>query len=120
MKAKYFKGYVKPAAQTKSQPKFDPDMAILPGCQLEERRRDLHNMSSTKTKAQVDKAWQNLHLKLKSLRPHRAPDALEIAMGHGDIVIMQGAEIQKFYEVSMSLLLLLNTDLCEASSRQPG
>ena len=106
MKAKYFKGFIRPAPNSKRQPKFDPNLAILPGSQLPEQRKNIRDMLSTATKPQVEKAWQNVYKKLKSTRPIvNAPDALEIAMNHGDIVIMQGAEIQKFYEVSMFPLL---------------
>ena len=115
MKAKFYRGYIKPSTQNRS-PTFDPNLEVLPGSQLEHSRRELQQQFERKSLPQVTKAWQNIYTKLN--KTSQAPDALQLAMNHGDIIIMQGADVQKYYEVSISPHLFSKSNLYEAPSRK--
>jgi hypothetical protein len=77
------------------------DSAPLPGCQMYEQRLALH-ADLAKLKRADGKAYRARlkqipkELGLKS--SGNAKDVLRMEVAHGDIVVMHGAEVQKYYE----------------------
>jgi len=96
MKAKYFSGVSKSKILTDAPPllgcaKYDDRLAVQPEL---EALKALNNGSYKKRAEEVVK---KLGLKSKD-----GKDFLDLVVGHGDIVIMHGAEIQKFCEHAVS------------------
>ena len=97
MKSRYYSGC------TASQ-KYCPSDPVLPGCLLEEARRKLNSLygqiSEEGFESRTDEMYKAANLKRVS-KP--SPVLLTMALEHGDIVIMHGGEMQKYYEVRILL-----------------
>lgn len=76
--------------------RYQEDHEPLPGCKnYEERLRfyhERHTLSDEQCKGRI--------AKLKEGRTSNASPAISLLLRHGDIVVMHGADIQKYYEVS--------------------
>ena len=91
MKFKYYSGFV-----NRNRERYDPTIAILPGCFRAEKRAELNAMASTLTSPELTKKAKEL-LKGCPLTP---PVVLKMKLRHGDIVGMHGVDLQKYYEVN--------------------
>jgi hypothetical protein len=91
MKEKYFKGHSKSNVLTKDDP-------VLPGSALYDERAELQRQyrAGELTKVAYETGLKALFKKMKSKKP-----SAEIVMEvhHGDLVVMHGPNLQKYYEV---------------------
>ena len=94
MKKKYFIG--------SNSSSFDPAMDIIPGSRAVELRQSLRDRSPFLSQTQIKREWSNIQ---KAANGDKWEVALTIRFKHGDIVVMHGADIQKYYEVSIILSL---------------
>lgn len=93
MKARHFHGCSSASVYDSSRP--------LPGCEAYDQRLALHpelqSLKLSEPKAYRARLKQiPKELKLKSAG--NAKDVLKMELGHGDVVVMHGAEVQKYYE----------------------
>ncbi|KAF2251463.1 hypothetical protein BU26DRAFT_518117 [Trematosphaeria pertusa] len=82
---------------------YDND-APMPGCAAYEARLAMH--PELQALQQSDSKAYKIRLKqipkeLKLKRSGQARDAITMTLGHGDIMVMHGAELQKYYEHSV-------------------
>jgi hypothetical protein len=94
MKAKYFAGLRKSDKGSTSLTKYDP---VLIGCHDYERRKALKDQydQGLFTEDQYDAERR------KILRPMTdAPPIIKMELHHGHMVVMNGQNLQKYYEVS--------------------
>ena len=94
MKATYYSGKTKAG-------KYDPLAPVLPGCKGYEERVKLNSLYGKVSKEAFEKAKTRLYKKMG--RIGNAPVLLTMQLNHGDMVVMHGAEMQKFYEVAFPL-----------------
>ncbi|KAF1816468.1 hypothetical protein P152DRAFT_388822 [Eremomyces bilateralis CBS 781.70] len=91
MKAKYYNGSSKNGCYV--------DAAPLPGCRDHAIRKEAHEQLNTiPDPAQRRARMAELPKELKLKKTGVAPDAVSMHLAHGDIVIMAGEEIQKYFE----------------------
>ncbi|KAK3045121.1 hypothetical protein LTS18_014523, partial [Coniosporium uncinatum] len=99
LKDKHYRGVSKSGEYTDEPP--------IPGCQHYEARRGAHTeldgLSSaerkTKKKELVDRLQLGKkHADVKDSQRKHAPDAISFKLCHGDIVVMHGEGVQKYYE----------------------
>ena len=93
MKERYYKGLTKGN-------KYDPTEPVLNGCALESDRISLNALHGSISNEEFD-SRRALMYKNKSLKGHKA--FLTLKLAHGDMVVMHGGEIQKYYEVNVFL-----------------
>ena len=77
---------------------YDPEAPILPGCLEPEYRHQLNLTfagQSTVRKDHLD--IKELRTRLRTQKRHCKP-MIEMILNHGDMVVMHGADIQKYYE----------------------
>ncbi|KAL2820991.1 hypothetical protein BDW59DRAFT_181323 [Aspergillus cavernicola] len=91
MKTKYYLGLSKSNKLTADDP-------ILPQCNNRENRLELKAMleKGSITAKEYEQAWLASHKKSKPKRD--CPDLIKMVLHHGDMVIMHGEGLQKFYE----------------------
>ena len=71
----------------------------MPGCRFYEERLKLNQCSGQMDESEWrDKLVQ--YIAAVGSKLGNAPIALDMALHHGDMVVMHGAKIQKYYEVS--------------------
>ncbi len=87
---------------------YDPDQPILPGCRKPEERRKLNELAKTASSAELDAAAQ-VALAFKKGESKTPPVVLEMDLRHGDYMVMHGASMQLYYEVSIPLGPLSST-----------
>lgn len=91
MKGKHFRGASKMGVWVEDEP--------MPSCEHYEERKaawqELQNMDKKAAAARK----KTLPTELKLRKTGDAPVVIQMHLGHGDIVIMHGAKIQKYYEV---------------------
>lgn len=81
---------------------YDPYQPVLPGCVLEQERRALNakyfaeELSTEELKESVDEMYRAGKGKL---RRDSKFVPLSILVGHGDMLVMHGVDLQKYYEV---------------------
>jgi len=102
LKEKHYRGVSKSGEYT--------DEPSAPGCQHYEARRDAHKelegLAGAERKAKKKELVDRLqlgkkHADVKDSQRKHAPDAISFKLCHGDIVVMHGEGVQKYYEVSM-------------------
>lgn len=76
---------------------YDPLAPVLPGCYKERERRALNAKFGTISDAAFE-AEKNAIFD-SCTRRAATPVLLTVYLHHGDVVIMHGAEMQKYYEV---------------------
>ena len=91
MKERYYRGFTKGG-------KYNPREPLLPGCAFEEDRKSLNNKWGKVSDKQFGIEVNQLS---KRLNRKNSPVFLNMTLCHGDIVIMHGAEMQKYYEVRL-------------------
>lgn len=109
MKPKYYHGYIGIRRDANGDEyNLLRDDPVLEGCKCEEERRRLKEEFRAQKidLAQYDEARKKT---LKRERNQRCfpPVLIEMSLKHGDLVVMHGADLQKFYEVFRLLLSLL-------------
>lgn len=98
MKAKYYHGY------TKSKNNLLADDPVLPNCHNEERRRSL---KADFEAGKIDQERYNEERKkLPISKSREAPAMIKLELNHGDIVVMHGENLQKYYEVCISMAVV--------------
>jgi hypothetical protein len=91
MKYKYYNGF------SKAKKMLDDD-PVLAGCQLEEHRRELKDKldSGTITRQDYERRRQEAS---KKCRGGEASPFIKMELHHGDLVVMHGEKLQKYFEV---------------------
>ncbi|TQB70752.1 hypothetical protein MPDQ_008099 [Monascus purpureus] len=90
MKAKYYHGY------TKSKNNLLADDPVLPNCHNEEHRRSL---KADFEAGKIDQEKYNEERrKLPISKSREASAMIKLELNHGDIVVMHGENLQKYYE----------------------
>lgn len=92
MKYKYYHGF------SKARKLLDDD-PVLQGCRFENERRTLKEQFKT---GKITKdAYDTLRrtVLLKHSRNGEASPVIKMALNHGDLVVMHGENLQKYYEV---------------------
>jgi hypothetical protein len=96
MKDRHFLGYTRSG-------KYDPTGKVLPGCYLEAERRDL-NAKWGKIPDEDFWALQKA-MYANAKKKTRAGVILTMQLSHGDVIVMHGADMQKYYEVRRATAL---------------
>lgn len=91
MKYKYFNGC------SKAKKLLDDD-PVLPGCQLEDQRKELKEQLNRGaiTRKEYERRRQEGS---KKCRATEASPFIKMELHHGDLVVMHGENLQKYYEV---------------------
>lgn len=114
MKTKYYHGYRYNRSRLGS---YHPvlDDPVLQGCKHEDERRDLKEQYSGNmiSKAEYDDARVQLFAD-KRYQNSTPPVLIRMELKHGDLVVMHGADLQKYYEVCALLLRVLSRRVCLA------
>jgi len=92
MKLRYFSGF-----SDKQRTRYDPKTPIIDGCWKPEERRRLNELARTGISSQALNDEAKRVLKCKGT-PALAPALLELRLKHGDLLVMNGADLQKYYE----------------------
>ncbi|KAL3478064.1 hypothetical protein BJX99DRAFT_256831 [Aspergillus californicus] len=94
MKHKYYHGF------TKGKEILIKDDPILPHCRNRENRQRLaaELAAGTMTEEEYRDAWCNSKAKERAVTP---PNLISITLNHGDMVVMHGDGVQKYYEHSV-------------------
>lgn len=97
---KYWCGF-----KDQSQKHYDPDQPIVPGCRKPEERRKLNELAKTASTKELDAAAQ-VALAFEKGEKKTSPTVLELDLRHGDYMVMHGASMQVYYEVSLFGILI--------------
>ena len=102
MKYKYYHGF------SKAKKVLDDD-PVLPCCKFEDQRRTLKDQF---TRGQITRAeYEKLRLgATKNTRTGDAPPCIKMELNHGDLVVMHGEKLQKYYEVKYISPILYGPD----------
>lgn len=90
MKKRYYSGVTKSDV-------YDPHAPVLPGCAREKERRALNALYGKISDAEFQKRKNELLGKIS--KTGNCPVLLTLLLNHGDIMVMHGSEMQKYYEV---------------------
>ncbi|RMJ27972.1 hypothetical protein PHISP_01169 [Aspergillus sp. HF37] len=93
MKYKYYNGFSKAK-------KILYDDPVLEGCQLEEHRRELKDKLDSGTITRQDYERRRKEAP-KKCRGAEAPPFIKMELHHGDLVVMHGEKLQKYFEHSV-------------------
>ena len=95
MKERYYS-----AKKIKLDP-YDPNAPVIEGCQFYKERLELNkkvkNGCSDRVRQDLEK---KLRRKAEKHGRSNAPVILNMKLRHGDMVVMHGSEMQKYFEVS--------------------
>jgi len=92
MKDRYYKGLTKTG-------RYDPTEFVPPGAALYNERRALNQLYGTMPNAQFDILRRQLYAS-NAAAFKSSPILVTAYLSHGDIIIMNGAAMQKYYVVS--------------------
>lgn len=95
MKERYFKGF------TKSD-KYNSKEPVLDGAALVEERRALNELHNELSSAEFEAKRKQMYKANARAVARKAQSILDLELAHGDIVVMHGFEMQKYFEVSAS------------------
>lgn len=95
LKAKYWCGF-----RDKARKHYDPNQPVLRGCRKPEERCKLNELAKTASTEELDKAAQ-VALAFEKNESKTPPVVLELDLRHGDYMVMHGASMQVYYEVSI-------------------
>jgi hypothetical protein len=100
MKEKYYN-----AKKIRFNP-YNPDAPVIKGCQLYEERLELNALHKSGCSDEVLRAQEEV-LRTKAQKCGRisAPPILSMRLHHGDMVVMHGGDMQKYFEVSQAIQL---------------
>jgi len=76
------------------------DDPVLPGCANYKERLELKNLRGKLKDDEYEKRKEKLYGSMKRTKTSAAPEMIKMHLKHGDMVVMHGAEMQKYYEVS--------------------
>lgn len=96
MKAAYYSGKTKAG-------KYDPLAPVLPGCKGYEERLQLNALYGKVAREEFEAAKARMYEKIG--RIGNPPILLTMQLNHGDMVVMHGEAMQKYYEAWVSLPL---------------
>lgn len=100
MKSKYYHGHGGIGVRAKAKEyRLLRDDPVLQNCKHEDERRTLKQQyeAGEITQAQYDDARTQLFQKDK--KHGKPPILIDMHLKHGDLVVMHGGELQKYYEV---------------------
>lgn len=100
MKAKY---YDPSALNKKNISRYDPKRKVLVGSKLWARRKELNDLYGQVSEEDWQVAKKEVYDEYAAFsgdNKKQCKNALEIGLRHGDYIVMHGAAIQKYYEVS--------------------
>lgn len=86
---------------------YDPEAFVFPHSQLYEERNALNRLYGTVNSAEFENAKKGFLEKLKRIRTVNAPVILKLRLRHGDMVVMHGADIQRYWEVCTSFDIVI-------------
>ena len=97
LKKRHFIGATRPEA-------YDAKAPVLPGAWMAEERKALNEKAVNMTEDETIKAATRMYAKqLKNgagkKKTNECPPLINMHLAHGDMVVMHGAEMQKYYEV---------------------
>ena len=95
LKSKYWCGF-----KDKLRKHYAPTLPFLRGCRKPEERRKLNELAKTVSTEQLDAAAQEMLGFVKN-ESRTSPVVLELDLRHGDYMVMHGASMQVYYEVSV-------------------
>lgn len=95
LKAKYWCGF-----KDKLRKHYDPNQPVLLGCRKPEERHKLNELAKTVSTEELNKAAQ-VALAFANNESKTPPMVLELDLRHGDYMVMHGASMQVYYEVSI-------------------
>ena len=100
MKAKYHRGPVEKGGQKARPTAYDPHEPVLPGSAFAMERNELNKKfkDGKTTLSQLQTEWATILQALDARSPGSCPVLLDVTLHHGDMIIMHGAELQKYYE----------------------
>lgn len=102
MKDRYYKGHSKTG-------QVYPNDPVLPGCFMEKDRHDLLQQKETLSAYDYSVLLSELITQHKS---KKASEILHLELAHGDFVVMHGADMQRYFEVSTTPLDYTSVDAC--------
>lgn len=82
-----------------SAKKHNSTTPILSGCQLYRERHQLNEDEVTMSKEDFANSQARFSNLARQIRTRLCPPILTMKLKHGDMVVMHGHEIQKYYEV---------------------
>lgn len=100
MKSKYWQGHSGLGSGSKAKEyRLLRDDPVLQNCRHEDERRELKRQYDAReiTQAQYDEARTQIFQTDKKLG--KPPVLIDMHLKHGDLVVMHGGELQKYYEV---------------------
>lgn len=108
MKYKYYHGF------SRAKKLLDDD-PVLPGCVSHRERQELKDrfLKSEINKAEYDELRWGV---LKKSRNGEASPIIKMELNHGDMIVMHGEELQKYYEVCVQLVTRRIETLLKPSS----
>ena len=92
MKFKYHFGFTK-----NTYSKYDPTLPVLSGCNDPTERLRLNQLASSMSPADLNKEAKRVLIDNKKREAH-PPVVLTMLLRHGDIMVMHGSDMQKYYE----------------------
>ena len=95
MKWKYYTGFMDNTCN-----KYDPSIPVLPGCNDPTERLRLKQLASTMSPEDLNKEARRI-LRGKKRNGAHSPVVLTMLLCHGDMIIMHGSDMQKYYEHSV-------------------
>lgn len=103
MKERYWKGLTK-------NKKYNPKEPILPGAALEQERKILNASYGKISDEEFERRRAVIYnANVSALRSPKP--VLTMNLKHGDIVVMHGAEMQKYFEVGPLIICLFDSTL---------
>jgi len=90
MKERYYKGLTK-------ADKYDPKELVPPGAALEEERKELNKLYGTISNVDFNKLRLKMYEDNRDKLRKSSPIFVTVNLLHGDMIIMNGPEMQKFY-----------------------
>ena len=80
--------------------KYNPTKEVLQGCQLHDQRKALNALQATAaSQEQWRKAKAAFDVEARTVKGRNAPVILKMKVKHGDMVVMHGEKLQKYFEV---------------------
>ena len=92
---------------------YDSTKVVLPGCMAHRERSGLTTPHSER-QGMVWRA-EAARVAASGSKKRSPPQCLSMQLNHGDMVVMHGADIQRYYEVSESISSI-SPDICSANS----
>ncbi|MCJ1474052.1 hypothetical protein MMC13_002710 [Lambiella insularis] len=78
--------------------KYDHEAPVLPGCVLEAERKALNAKWGNVTPAEFDTLQKAFYKQHSRELNRNCPELLNMTLMHGDIMVMHGSDLQKYYE----------------------